>query len=184
MRIASTYLYLYNFNLLMKTSLFAFVALFSLYSFSSYAQAPLRVGRNQLNFGVGISGWGVPLYIGFDHGFRKDITLGGEFSFRSFNDNFNNNKYRHSIISLSANGNYHFNSILSIPRNWDFYAGLNLGYYYWNSPTTYRGDGESGIGLGAQIGGRYFFSQNLAANLELGGATVTSGGKFGLTLLF
>lgn len=104
----------------MKISFFAFVALFSLYSFSSYAQAPLRVGRNQLNFGVGISGWGVPLYIGFDHGFKKDITLGGEFSFRSFNDNFNNNKYRHSIISLSANGNYHFNSILSIPRNWDF----------------------------------------------------------------
>ena len=168
----------------MKFSAIAFITFLTLISFSVQAQAPLRVGRNQLNFGVGISGWGVPLYIGFDHGFRKDITLGGEFSFRSYSDNFNNNKYRHSIISLSANGNYHFNSILDIPNDWDFYAGLNLGYYYWNSPSAYRGDGASGIGLGAQIGARYFFSKSLAANLELGGATVTSGGKFGLTLLF
>jgi outer membrane immunogenic protein len=168
----------------MKTSIIALIIFLSLYSHTSNAQAPLKVGRNQLNFGVGISGWGVPLYIGFDHGFKKDITLGGEFSFRSYTDNFNKYKYHHSIISLSANGNYHFNSILSIPQNWDFYSGLNLGYYYWNSPADYRGDGASGIGLGAQIGGRYFFHKNLGANLEFGGATVTSGGKFGLTLLF
>ena len=68
-----------------------------------------------------------------------------------------------------------------MPSNWDFYAGLNLGFYAWTSPSDYPGDHTSGVGLGAQIGGRYYFSRTVGLNLELGGGTVTSGGKFGLT---
>jgi hypothetical protein len=150
----------------------------------SNAQAPLRIGGNQLNVGVGISGWGVPVYIGFDHGFKRDITLGAEFSFRSYRNDYNKNRYRHSIYGFSVNGNYHFSSVLDIPKNWDFYAGLNLGYYAWQSPSDYRGEGNSGIGLGLQVGGRYFFDKNFGVNLELGGATVAAGGKFGITYLF
>jgi len=167
----------------MKNPFFTFL-LFALFAQSSFAQVPLKVGGNQLNVGVGFSGWGVPVHIGFDHGFKRDWTLGGEFSYRSFNNDYDRIRYRHSIFSLSANVNYHFNTILDIPPAWDLYAGANVGFYAWRSPNYYRGRNYSGVGAGIQVGGRYFFNRNFGVNLEFGGATVTSGGKFGITFIF
>ncbi len=149
---------------------------------NTFAQNPINEGEAQLNFGVGLSSWGVPVYLGVDFGVHPDITVGGELSFRNYNDRYLESKYDHSIFGVSGNANYHFNRALNIPNNWDFYAGLNLGFYHWNSPNDYRGRYNSGLGLGAQIGGRYYFSDNLGINLELGGGNVFSGGKFGLTL--
>jgi outer membrane immunogenic protein len=131
-----------------------------------------------------LTGWGIPIYVGMDFGVLRDLTLGFEGSFRSYNQNYTNTKYHHSIIGLSVNGNYHFNTLLNIPENWDFYAGLNIGYYFWSSPSDYPGTGSSGLGLGAQIGGRYFFSNNFGLNLEFGGGNAFSGGKFGITYIF
>ena len=147
----------------------------------SYGQNSLPKGSSQLNLGVGISGWGVPVYIGMDFGASNDITLGGELSFRSFRERWQSNRYRHSIIGISGNANYHFNRVLNIPDNFDFYAGLNLGFYVWSSPENYGGNNTSGVGLGGQIGGRYFFTDNLGINLEFGGGNAFAGGKFGLT---
>lgn len=168
----------------MNRIVLVFSVFFTLFLETARAQAPLKTGNTQLNAGVGLSGWGIPVYVGFDYGFKKDITLGGELSFRSYGNSYNNHKYRHSIIGISGNGNYHFNSLLEIPSEWDLYAGLNLGFYFWNSPSDYRGDGASGVGLGLQVGGRYFFNKNFGVNLEVGGATVAAGGKFGITYLF
>jgi len=83
---------------------------------------------------------------------------------------------------VSANGNYHFNSLLDIPNNWDFYAGLNLGFYIWNSSDDYPGSNTSGLGLGAQVGGRYYFNDKLGVNLEFGGGNAFSGGKVGVSV--
>lgn len=147
-----------------------------------FAQGPIEIGQAQLNAGVGLSSWGVPVYVGLDYGVHQDITIGGEFSFRSYNDNWSNHKYRHSIIGISGNANYHFSTLLNIPANWDFYIGPNIGFYIWNSPTEYEGSHTSGLGLGAQIGGRYYFNEKFGINLEFGGANVFSGGKFGISL--
>lgn len=147
----------------------------------SYGQNSLPKGSSQLNFGVGISGWGVPIYIGMDFGVSNDITLGGELSFRSFRERWQSNRYRHSIIGISGNANYHFNRVLNIPDHVDFYAGLNLGFYVWSSPDNYQGSHNSGLGLGGQIGGRYFFTERVGVNLEFGGGNAFSGGKLGLT---
>jgi len=149
---------------------------------AAFAQSPISKGQSQINVGVGFSSWGVPVYLGFDHGVHPDITLGAEASFRSFNDNWLSHKYRHSVIGIQGNANYHFNRILNIPSNWDFYAGVNLGFYSWNSPHDYEGSHTSGVGIGAQIGGRYYFSKNVGVNLEFGGGNAFSGGKFGLTI--
>jgi len=150
------------------------------------AQGPIAKGQSQLNFGVGFSNWGVPLYFGFDHGVHKDITIGAEFSFRNYNHNYRNQRYRNSVLGFSGNANYHFNTILNIPRNWDFYAGINLGFYHWSNsnkyPDEYRNGYNSGVGLGAQVGGRYYFNNSLGINLELGGGNAFSGGKFGLSV--
>jgi len=147
----------------------------------SYGQNPLTVGSAQLNTGLGFSGWGVPIYLGFDYGLAKDFTFGGEFSFRSYRDNFNGIGYGHTIVGISANGNYHFNTVLNIATKWDFYAGLNLGIYAWSSSADYPGNHTSGLGFGGQIGGRYYFTTKTGLNLELGGGNVFSGGKIGLT---
>jgi outer membrane immunogenic protein len=147
-----------------------------------YAQNPVAQGQTQFNAGVGFSNWGVPVYVGLDFGVHKDFTLGGELSHNSYHENHQNNHYNHSIIGISGNGNYHFNHVLNIPRNWDFYAGLNLGFYIWNSPEDYEGEHDSGLGLGAQIGGRYYFSESFGVNLELGGGNAFSGGKFGISV--
>jgi len=163
----------------MKKLLFTVVLLAAM--ISSYGQNPLAVGAAQLNAGVGFSGYGIPVYLGLDFGASRDFTLGGGLSFHYYNDDYNGNGYNHNIIGISANGNYHFNTVLDMPKNWDFYAGLSLGFYAWTSPSDYPGNHSSGIGLGAQIGGRYYFSRTVALNLELGGGTVTSGGKIGLT---
>jgi outer membrane immunogenic protein len=147
----------------------------------SYGQNSLPKGSSQLNLGVGISGWGVPVYIGMDFGVSNDITLGAELSFRSYRERWQSNRYRHSIIGISGNANYHFNRVLNIPDNFDFYAGLNLGFYVWSSPDNYGGSHNSGVGLGGQVGGRYFFTDTMGINLEFGGGNAFAGGKFGLT---
>ncbi len=156
-------------------------SLLSIFTIISYAQSALPKGQNQLNVGVGFSGWGIPVYLGFDHSIGNDFTLGLELSYRGYRENYKGNDYKHSITGFSGNANYHFNRVLNIPSNFDFYAGLNLGFYVWSSPTTYDGTRSSGLGLGAQIGGRYSLSKSASLNLEFGGGNAFSGGKFGLT---
>jgi len=161
----------------------AAVALLFLTSLS-FGQGSLAKGKSQLNAGLGLSNWGVPVYVGFDHGVHRDITLGGELSFASFRERDSGNDYNHTIMAISGNGNYHFNRILNIPKEFDFYAGLNLGYYVWTSPSSYHGTHSNGLGLSAQVGGRYYFSNNLGINLELGGGSALSGAKIGITYKF
>lgn len=147
-----------------------------------FAQGPISQGQSQINAGVGLSSWGVPVYLGFDYGVHPDITLGAELSYRNYNDRWDKHKYDHSIVGFSGNANYHFNNVLSIPSPWDFYAGLNLGFYSWNSPKKYGGSHTSGLELGAQVGGRYYFNNKMGVNLEFGGGNAFSGGKIGLTI--
>ncbi len=148
------------------------------------AQGPLDKGQGQFNAGVGFSSWGVPIYLGFDVGVHRDITIGGELSFRFYNDRFEGRGYDNSIVGIAGNGNYHFNTLLNIPRNFDFYAGLNVGFYLWNTPSDYNGPHSSGLGLGAQVGGRYYFNDHFGLNLEFGGGNEFSGGKFGISVRF
>ena len=159
------------------------------------AQAPLEQGGTQLNVGVGLSSWATPIFIGLDYGVGHDFTVGGELSYQSKTDENQFAEFKYTSIGIFVNGNYHFNRILNIPSKVDLYAGLNLGYYIGSSKITYKFDNEylrrtvsddsglSGLGLAAQIGARYFFTDNFGLNLELGGGT-TSGGKLGITYKF
>ena len=163
----------------MKKILLA-ILLFSTGSIA-FSQGTISKGGSQINLGAGFSDWGVPIYLGFDCGVAKDFTLGAEASYRSYRENWHYDYYRQSIIGFSGNGNYHFNSVLALPSAFDFYAGLNIGFYIWSSPDGYHGDHSSGLGIGGQVGGRYFFTNKLALNLEFGGGNAFSQGKIGLT---
>lgn len=169
--------------------------IFVLMSSISLAQGTLEEERFQLNGGVGASGWGTPVYLGLDYGIDKNITIGGEISYRSFSNTYYDYKYNYTLIGVHFNGNYHFNELLDIPKKFDLYAGGTLGYYNWNNSYEYKGtnthiihqnyspnySGSSGLGFGLQAGGRYFFNDKLAINLETGGGSVF-GAKIGLTL--
>lgn len=147
------------------------------------SQYALQTGEMQVNAGVGLSTWGLPLYAGVDYGLDKNISVGGEVSMRTYSDRFENLVYRHNIIGISGNGNYHFGSLAGLEDIFDVYAGLNLGFYIWSSDAAYQGGGTSGFGLGAQVGGRYYFKKNMAVNVELGGGNAFSGGKVGISFL-
>lgn len=138
------------------------------------AQAPLEEGALQLNAGLGASGWGTPVYVGLDYGIAPNFTLGGELSYQSYNAA----GYSYSILGLQANANYHFNEVLDIPSEWDFYAGANLGYFNWDK--EYH-NGSKPLNIGLQIGGRYFFTDRFGVNLQFGGGNVVSGAKIGIT---
>lgn len=151
--------------------------------FTASAQGTLGEGNTQLNAGLGFSGWGVPVYIGLDYGINDDVTVGGEASFRSYTDSY----IKHTGIGISANANYHFNRIFRLPSEFDLYGGASLGVYFWNSrwEAGYSGNlsKNSPLYFGLQIGGRYFFNDQLGLNLELGGGS-TAGGKIGITYKF
>jgi hypothetical protein len=137
-------------------------------------------GKTQLNAGIGLSQYGMPVYVGLDFGVHPDISIGVEGSYRRHtNSNFNAN-----LLGISGNINYHFNSLLKIKSSdWDIYAGATLGYWIWNWDYTYPGANSSGVGFSGQVGGRYFFNPKWAINLETGGGTLT-GGKLGVTHRF
>ncbi|MFN8259192.1 MAG: hypothetical protein U0W24_26115 [Bacteroidales bacterium] len=149
-------------------------------SMSVFGQNPLAKGGKQLNAGLGFSNHGLPIYFGMDFGVHPDVSIGGEICFRSYHKDH----YRNNGIGFLFNGNYHFNKILQIPSEWDFYAGLNLGFTFWNYDEDYNGDEYTGLGLGAQIGGRYFITKKFGLNLEINGGNASSGGKFGITYQF
>ena len=153
----------------------------------------LEKNKAQINAGVGISNWGVPVFVGVDYGVARDFTIGAEASYSSkkVSDGYFESKY--SIFGFGINGNYYFDRLLKLPNEFNLYAGATLGYANVsetiNGPSallpyyeTYHSSfAVSGVDLGLQIGGRYFFTKNLGLNLQLGGGIHTFGGRLGLT---
>lgn len=163
----------------MKTKLL--ILLFLLTSSVGFSQSS-NLNSNHLNMGVGLSGWGVPFYIGLDIPVHPDITIGGEFSYHGYRENWKSNTYDHTVLGFSGNANYYFDRLLQLGYNFDFYAGLSIGYFTWNSPNNYDGTYRSGLGLGGQVGGRYFFTNRMGINVEFGGRNTFNGTKFGITI--
>lgn len=145
----------------------------------------IQKGEKQLNAGVILVGnMGVPVYAGFDYGVHQDVTVGGEVSYAGYT--YVNAKA--SSFGIAFNSNYHFNTLLNVPNKWDLYAGLNLGYssFSYSVPDgdTFNSTGalSSGVNIGAQIGARYYFTNNLGANLQFaGGSLYNAGARIGIS---
>lgn len=176
----------------MKNKIFFGVfILFAVCSLNSNAQFnPYSEGNGLLSAGVGASGWGIPLFVRYEHPVADNITVGGTLSFQTKSENIVSYKYRHTITGLNARGSYHFNELLSVPDQWDFYGGASLGYFIWNtkydgtgSSFDYTGTGSGGFSIGAHVGARYFVNEKIGVTLELGGGTVLAGGTVGVTFI-
>ena len=128
--------------------------------------APLSKGDKQLNFGLGFSDHGLPVYVGVDFAVHDDWTVGPVLRVNFHEDD----------ISFGAIGrvDYHWNRLLEIPSNWDFYLGAHVGADFGN---------DVDLAIGLQVGGRWYWSDKWGLNLEFGGGT-GYGGSFGLSMKF
>lgn len=143
-----------------KTLLFTMLLLFTAGLFAQKGGvAPLAKGDKQLNFGAGFSSNGLPVYVSMDFAVHKDVTITPQVNVK-FDDNTN--------FGILFKADYHWNYLIGIPSNWDFYAGARVGVDF--------GD-DTDLDLGIQVGGRWYWSDRWGLNLELGGGT-----GFGTTL--
>lgn len=122
-------------------------------SYAQNGQSALPKGEKQLNVGLGFNTSGFPVYVGMDFAVHNNVTVGPSLKIR-FNDDNN------TSLILVGRADFHWNQLMGIPSNWDFYTGGNLGGKF--------NDGFY-LDIGLQIGGRWYFNDNLGLNLEFGG---------------
>ncbi len=168
----------------------------------------LEQGNSLINLGVGMgsyigSGSGYkttlpPLEVSYEYLVNDNISVGGFFAMTKSEFNYSfpdlgggssspqNFKFNYSYMMFGAIGNYHFVN----NDKFDVYGGVRIGYNKVN--VDYSSDDattdsllksinldSSGMLFGAQVGGRYFFTDNLAVNMEVGYGLAIA--KLGLT---
>ncbi len=143
---------------------------------ATYAQrdgvAPLAKGELQLNFGTGFSNHGLPVYVSLDIALHKDITLTPEihmvlpFADHAFGG------------GIMVKADYHWNYLIGIPNNWDFYAGARAGIGFRGNKDNGNDDNNGNDDynniypeLGIQVGGRWYWSEKWGLNAELAAGT-------------
>ena len=144
-------------------------------------------GFKQVNFGVGVSSWGIPVYAGVDFGIRDRITVGPRVSYRSYDESFGGSDFDYSIFNIDLRGNYHYGShIMDLPPELDLYGGLTIGYSIWNSDfDNFFGyeEEESRVYMALQAGARWYFNDSWGVNAEVSGGSL-AGLDVGLSYRF
>jgi len=126
-----------------------------------------------VNIGIGFGGGyttgkvGIPpISASFEKGITEKISVGGIAGYAASKYELMGFKSEYSYILLGARGSYHFYNTDKI----DGYAGAMLGYNIVSAKVTGLGAAASSSGLAYSgfVGGRYFFSEKLAAFAEIG----------------
>ncbi len=156
-------------------------------------------GLRQINFGLELEGYGLPVYAGMDFGVGEMITIGPRLVYQTSADTYSNNgnKFytRNSVFVPSFRGDYHFSGhIEGLPNGLDFYGGLSLGVFTYRGTSKYtdrNGDvfmqetkKYEDAKLWIQLGGRYYFSSNWGVQLEFATLGNEGSGSIGFTYKF
>lgn len=120
--------------------------------------APLAKGEHQLNFGIGFNNYGLPVYASFDFAVHKDVTVTPQINL-VIDDNIR--------FGALVKADYHWNYLIGIPSDWDFYSGARVGFISGDS----NDPDYNGFDFGIQVGGRWYWSEKWALNLEFAGGT-------------
>lgn len=150
-------------------------------------------GFKQVDFGVGFSNWGVPVYGGLDFGVSDKITIGPRISYRRHGNDYRylgtNYGYHYNIFNLGFRGDYHYGGHISgLPNELDLYGGLTVGATIWSD--DYDGNNgdpdfeDSGALVKVQAGARWYFHDRWSANAEVYSGNRFSGLDFGLSYSF
>jgi hypothetical protein len=142
-----------------------------------------------ISAGIGLgSGYGFygstsfpPIFVSFETGLelpdlKNKLTIGGTVGYAGSGEDYYWAEYDYTYIFIAVKGNYHF---LENNPKFDAYAGLALGYNISNSSVKYKAGydefnqysysaGGSYFGWDIHVGARYYFTQKLAAQAELG----------------
>jgi hypothetical protein len=167
-----------------KVLLFSLIAFVSLFTSVKLKAQHFNNGDNVISAGLGLgsSYHGIhysstpAISLQYEHG-NWDvggpgvISLGAFLGFKSFrHEEFGYlRKWNYTVIGIRSA--YHYNGITV--EELDVYGGLMLSYdilsYSSNFPDHYNYGGySSGLGFSLYIGGRYYFTDNVAVFLELG----------------
>lgn len=110
---------------------------------------------------LNLGGIGTGLYAGIEFPLGKAFTLGPQVA----------TDWEFNKFVIAGKGNYYFDALFGLPAAWDVYLGANVGF------RLDSGDNDnSGLNWGAQIGGRWFWTEKWGINLELGGGSGVTGG--------
>jgi hypothetical protein len=146
------------------------------------AQAEIDKGNVLLNagFGAGYYGaGGLPVSISAEWAINDAMSVGPYFGITSWSDRvnygFGSYKWSYTFIDFGGRFSYHFNKHMNLSTDkLDLYAAALLGYTVVSS--KYDGPGgqdfeatESSNGtFGVVAGARWYFTDNFAANAEVG----------------
>ena len=170
-----------------KAILFILISVLTV-SISRAQKAAYSKGDNLLNVGIGLNSYysgGIPFGASYEKGITDVISAGVNFDYLS-------NTYfatKFTAIYFGVRGSYHLNEALKIDNdNIDIYAGAGLGYrsFSWSNAYTNNSLGNSygsGVYFGIFAGGKYYFSSNIGAFLELG-ATGSTNARLGVAFKF
>ncbi len=82
-------------------------------------------------------------------------------------------------LNLGVKANFYFDELIGLPAAWDLYAGANAGFAMWIG----KDNGTSGVDIGLQVGGRWFWNEKWGIYLEFGGGHHSKGtAGLGLTM--
>lgn len=157
------------------------IALATAGTFGANAQC-YDAGNKLLNVGVGLgstlSASGInstlpPIGLSFEYGFTEKVSGGAYVGYSSASADVgfgSTAKWNYTYTIVGARGSYHFLTSDKL----DPYAGAMLGYNI--ASVTYDGPGTapttlasaSAVIIGAHLGARYYFTDNIGAFAELG----------------
>ena len=175
------------------TFLLATISLVALSEQRAVAQG-FNIGDNVASFSVGVGGnYGASssyssqtpaLGLGYERGVMDlgpgVLGIGGYLGYKSLAHRYAGPGYEYDwswrYLIMGVRGNWHYNEWHGIDEL-DVYGGLLLSYnsVKWTDNTRYPANSillnqtaSSGIGLSALLGARYYFTESLAGQLELG----------------
>lgn len=166
-----------------KTSKIYFPVIIALAAgfYTKESKAQFAEGDRLLNLGLGVAthySGGIPVSVTYEQqAFEPNLSLGGTVGFLSHSSSFNSTNYSYTVFLFGVRASYHFNELLSKAanlnmKNVDLYAGAGLAYQTisWSntSPIGKSGNYDNRLRLLFHIGGRYYFTNKIAAYLELG----------------
>jgi hypothetical protein len=147
------------------------------------------IGLGSFVYASGASSSLPPLSLAYDYGYNENISFGGLISYTSASETYDTYtytggytyvpvtaKWTWSYIIIGARAAYHYDLLHN--SNIDTYGGVMLGYEIASTSSDNTSYPVSSSGstmlFSGYVGGRYYFSPNLAAQAEIG---------FGLALL-
>jgi len=121
------------------------------------------------------------------NGLPIPLSIGGYFAFTSYEEDVGVYNWSGTMLGFGARANWHFHLLDAL----DTYLGISLGWLVWNQESTWDLLGityttkydNSTFLYGFVLGGRYFFTDNIGAYIELGYSAV-SVASIGLALKF